>query len=83
MMKVKHLLPEGGDLVLGMHQRVAFKALDEFGKPVDFNGRIVNGAGQEITKISSYHQGMGSFDLQAQKGEKYQLEILEGHSTKV
>ena len=36
--------PEGGKLIADSMNRVAFKAIDEFGKPVDLKGTIFNNA---------------------------------------
>jgi len=71
------LLPEGGDLVDGFRSRIAFKALDEFGKPVDFKGVVVDQNGKELTTFESYHQGLGAFFISAKKGENYKVKILE------
>lgn len=71
------LLPEGGDLVEGFRNRVAFKALDEFGKPVDLKGVVVDQNGKELTAFESYHQGLGAFFINAKKGETYKVKILE------
>jgi hypothetical protein len=72
-----NLMPEGGDLIAGIKNNIAFKAVDEFGKPVDFEGRIINQEGEEIKTIESFHQGMGAFNLEVKAGEKYQLEITQ------
>ena len=71
------LLPEGGHLVNGLKGRVAFRAANEFGKPADISGVVVNSKGEEITKFESYHQGMGSFDLTPKADEKYTVKITK------
>ncbi|MGB1121609.1 MAG: hypothetical protein ACPG3Z_06415, partial [Saprospiraceae bacterium] len=71
------LLPEGGDLVNGLKGRVAFRAANEFGKPADISGVVVNSKGEEITKFESYHQGMGAFDLTPKVNEKYTVKITK------
>ena len=71
------LLPEGGDLIADINNKVAFKAVDEFGKPVDFNGRIIDSKGQEVLCFESYHQGMGAFQFSPKKGESYKVQIYE------
>ncbi|MEZ4953619.1 MAG: MG2 domain-containing protein [Saprospiraceae bacterium] len=64
-------MPEGGDLVAGIESKVAFKAINEFGKPADVEGVVKNNQGQIITTFRSYHQGMGAFNLIPKKGEQY------------
>ncbi|WMX15424.1 alpha-2-macroglobulin family protein [Aureispira sp. CCB-E] len=67
--------PEGGDLITGMNCGVGFKALDEFGKPADVEGHIVDQEGRIVTTFDSYHQGMGQFEMTAQKGQQYTAKI--------
>ena len=69
--------PEGGDLTAGFEQRVAFKALNEFGKPADVEGQIINANGTIVSRFKSYHQGMGAFDLEAFSGDKYMAKITK------
>ncbi|MEM6700715.1 MAG: MG2 domain-containing protein, partial [Bacteroidota bacterium] len=63
--------PEGGNQVSGIESKVAFKALNEFGKPADVAGVIEDEDGNIITAFESFHQGMGAFSLKAEKGEAY------------
>lgn len=77
-------LPEGGDMVAGLPGTVAFKALNEFGKPADVEGEIFNSKGLKISSFRSYHQGMGAFDLLPEPGETYHARLTkpEGISEK-
>jgi uncharacterized protein YfaS (alpha-2-macroglobulin family) len=69
--------PEGGDLVAGIPNKVAFKALNEFGKPADIEGNIVDGEGNIVGNFSSYHQGMGAFVLPCVEGTNYSVKITK------
>ena len=69
--------PEGGDLIAGFETKIAFKAIDKFGKPADIQGVIVNGAGNQITDFESFHDGMGGFDFSPKPGEKYIAKITK------
>jgi hypothetical protein len=69
--------PEGGDLVAGIPNRVAFKALNEFGKPADIEGEIIDDEGNMITSFTSYHQGMGAFILPCMDGVNYTAKITK------
>ncbi len=64
-------MPEGGDMVAGLPATVAFKALNEWGKPADVSGKIVNSKGVEVADFQSYHQGMGAFNFTPANGETY------------
>ncbi len=69
--------PEGGDLVNQLEARVGFKAVDEFGEPADIEGVVLDNSGQEIAQFSSYHMGMGAFDLLPKTGAKYTAKITK------
>ena len=63
--------PEGGELVAGLPCRVAFKALNEFGKPADVEGEVLDAQGKVVASFSSFHDGMGAFDLRPAASGKY------------
>lgn len=68
--------PEGGDAVAGMPCRMAFKAVNEFGKPADVEGFITDSRGARVAGFSSYHNGMGAFDFVPRSGEQYTAQLL-------
>ncbi|NJO91323.1 MAG: hypothetical protein HC831_21930, partial [Chloroflexia bacterium] len=55
--------PEGGKIVANDENTIAFKALDEFGKPADIEGIVVDGNGDEVMNFSSFYQGYGKFSI--------------------
>lgn len=69
--------PEGGDLVEGLDGRVAFRALNEFGKPADIEGVVVDDKGRHVSSFKSYHMGMGSFDFEPLSGRSYTAQITK------
>src|SRR5690606_38760791 len=68
-------LPESGLTIENTQNTMAFKALNEFGKPADVEGFIEDGEGNFITDFSSYHDGMGSFQLNPKAGTQYFAKI--------
>jgi hypothetical protein len=83
---VLQFFPESGNLVQGIGSKVAFKATDKNGLPVDITGEILDNKDRPVTFFSSIHDGMGTFmltpekniDYRAtwhQKGRKYELPI--------
>ncbi len=60
--------PEGGQLVAGVSNRVAFKAIDDTGKPFDFSGRLFGPAGEVVDTLTSDYKGMGAFFLTPELG---------------
>ncbi|MCX8523820.1 TonB-dependent receptor plug domain-containing protein [Chryseobacterium formosus] len=70
-------MPEGGTFINGIEQNVAFKALDEFEKPVDAVLEIYNQNHQKLTEVSAYNFGMGSFLFTPEIGEMYYAKVLK------
>lgn len=71
------MFPEGGDLVCGLDNNVAFTAKNEFGKPADVEGVVLTEKGSKVASFSSFHQGMGSFKFNPQSGETYHVKITK------
>ena len=69
--------PEGGEAVAGLPCRMAFKAVNEFGKPADVEGLVLDGKGRQVAIFSSYHDGMGAFDFVPQIGERYSAQVTK------
>jgi hypothetical protein len=69
--------PEGGNFINGFTNTIAFKATNEKGFPVTISGSIRNEKNEEITTLSSYHDGMGMFELLPSAGTKYYV-LLNG-----
>lgn len=67
--------PEGGDLVDGLITNVAFKALNEFGKPADIEAIVKDNEGKTVAEFSSFHNGMGAFSLEPKIGKSYSVHI--------
>jgi hypothetical protein len=66
--------PEGGYIVEGQPNIIAFKALCKNGAPTDLTGNIVEADGTIIAKISARHEGMGIFCLAPESGKTYFVE---------
>ena len=67
--------PEGGNLVTGFSNNVAFKAVEADGRPAAVRAQVRDSRGTIITDISDYHDGMGMFELLPRSGEKYYVQI--------
>ncbi len=72
--------PEGGNLVSGFLNSVAFKITNELGLPVAASGSILNEKKELVTTFAAYHDGMGMFELSPIAGEKYTA-IVEGDAS--
>lgn len=69
--------PEGGDFAAGLPSRVAFKALNEFGKPADVQGEVLDESGAVVATFTSFHDGMGAFDLLPKAGARYTARLVK------
>lgn len=63
--------PEGGELIAGTENKVAFEALNEFGKGADISAELLDSKGNIITSFSSYHLGMGAFTFKPEIDQEY------------
>ena len=63
--------PEGGTIVEGINNRIAFKATDANGQPFSFAGNIEDKNGKIITPFASEHDAMGVFELTPEPGNEY------------
>lgn len=67
--------PEGGQIVEGMDNKVAFKATDKVGNGVDVTGVVVSDKEDTVMVFGSEHLGMGVFNFRAVPGETYSAKI--------
>ena len=55
--------PEGGNLVMGIPCRIAFKAIGANGQGVEVSGELQTEEGEAPTTLTTQHDGMGQFTL--------------------
>lgn len=63
--------PEGGDLVSNVETRLAFKATDQDGNPINVKGNIVDKKAVKVIGFESIHNGMGAFAFKPKPDETY------------
>ena len=63
--------PEGGDLVAGLENNIAFKANDQYGNPINVKGVLKDASGKTILEFNSTHDGMGKFLLSPDKTDVF------------
>lgn len=76
------ILPEGGQLVSGLTNTVAFKAVDKSGGPVNVTGELLQG-NVPIKTFNSIHAGMGSFSFSPLPGANYQIRLTRPETGKL
>jgi len=65
--------PEGGNVVVGVMNKIAFKALNRNGYSIKIYGEIVNEQGGVITSVETFHAGMGVFGFSPEIDKRYYL----------
>lgn len=69
-------MPEGGTFIENIPTNIAFRAVNEFGKPADVKGEVLDDKGNIAATFSSYHDGMGQFAFTPQAGKIYSARII-------
>ncbi len=67
--------PEGGDLISGIPNQIAFKATNANGLGADLKGSILNDENVEVSVVNSANAGMGSFYLTPEEGKNYKAKV--------
>jgi len=75
--------PEGGSLVNGKQNNVAYKALNEFQQPVDVKAEIVDENGKKISETESVKFGMGKFAFSPHENQKFFLKLTSHKISKL
>ena len=72
--------PEGGELIAGIPNDVAFKALDGNGYGIGIEGKIFDGEGKKILHFKDHFLGMGSFTFTPEASKRYfaKLNLKDG-----
>jgi len=67
--------PEGGNLVSGISNNIAFKAVDANGLPATVSGSIRDAQDKTVATFTSSHDGMGQFTLTPVAGIPYHASL--------
>ena len=73
--------PEGGYAVNGLESRMAFKAVNQSGRGVDFEGVLFENEKDTVMAFKSMHAGMGYFLYTPMSGKKYTAKIKKADGT--
>lgn len=64
--------PEGGNILYGFLNKIAFKAIDGTGNPYDFKGYLLDNS-DTLLHFEPYNEGMGSFVFEPKPGHVYKV----------
>lgn len=73
--------PEGGELLYGVSNKVAFKAVKADGLGIDVKGTVTDNDNKVVAEFSSAHNGMGVFTLDATEGKTYKVKVTYANGT--
>lgn len=76
------LFPEGGSIITGLDEKIAFKATNQFGIPVLIKGALLNDKNKVLDSLRVLHDGMGTFSLRPSTGEKYRVDWTDENGIK-
>lgn len=68
-------LPEGGILLAGQMNVLAFKAIDKSGKAIPIKGKIMDSEGKRVSAFESKYKGMDTIHFSPESGENYKVRI--------
>lgn len=68
---VLEFFPEGGDIIAGVPNKVAFKATDQWGRPVKIKGTVMGADGKKVEDLNVVHDGMGFVMLKPATGTSF------------
>jgi hypothetical protein len=74
--------PEGGDAIEGVTNKIAFKANDQYGRPIQIEGVIKSSKGTVADHFKIIHDGMGYFFIRPQEGETFSAEWSDEKGTR-
>ena len=75
--------PEGGNLIMNVVNKVAFKAVDIHGNGVSIRGVIMNSHNDTVTKFKSFKFGMGIFLFKPDSDKKYKAIIYTDNNVPI
>lgn|GEM_PF-5363138 len=68
-------LPEGGELVAGQENLLAFRCVGTDGNPIDIAGELIDEDAQLIARFTSEYQGAGGLKIVPEAGQEYVAKI--------
>jgi hypothetical protein len=71
--------PEGGNLIAGVSSKLAFKATDGRGYPVEVKGTLYQD-GDSLLDFQSAHAGMGFMEFTPETDRMYQIRLSNGET---
>lgn len=74
------ILPEGGKLLYGVENRVAYKAVNTNGMGEDVSLTLMEEGGDTILNSTSVHKGMGVFNFKPNREKKYTLRSINSNN---
>lgn len=76
------LYPEGGNMIVDMPNRIAFKVTNQFNQPVHVKGNVIDNEGSDLSPIETDKNGMGNLYLFIDKDKTYTINCVDDQGNK-
>jgi hypothetical protein len=76
-----HFYPEGGNLIAGVNNTVAFQLSDQYGQPVDGTGYLIKNARDTILSFAPKQFDLGSFEFTPESTSNYKVIVTNNNRT--
>ena len=73
--------PEGGSLIAGIPNKLAFKAIKSDGLGTDAKGTVTDSDGKQAGTFTTQHLGMGIFNFLPEAGKTYKVTVTYADGT--
>ncbi|MBS1502416.1 MAG: hypothetical protein JST32_10170, partial [Bacteroidetes bacterium] len=75
-------LPESGELIAGIKNKIAFKSISADGRGMFVKGRVLDNKNKMVAVLASNHLGMGYFEITPQANKTYRADVIFGDSSR-
>ncbi len=70
------IFPEGGNLINGIENKIAYKISNQFGNGIDAKAMVINEKSDTMLVSNTLKLGMGNFQFKPLQGQAYKLAVL-------
>lgn len=74
--------PEGGELIAGLKNKLAFEAMDSEGNSLDVSGKIIDDKNKTVSSFKSFNDGLGFIEFKPEAGVVYSAIIDDEYQNK-
>ena len=76
-----HFYPEGGELITGFKNKLAFEAVDRDGNSIDITGKLIDQDDNVISSFKTFNDGLGFLEFTPKPGTNYSASMTYKETT--